>query len=66
MPTKLCSVPTRQVLLEQPICALCGKQLSEEVDHILPLSEGGAPYDRDNLRGLCRHCHRERHRNEAA
>jgi 5-methylcytosine-specific restriction endonuclease McrA len=42
-----------------------------EVDHIVPLSEGGAPYDRENLRGVCRPCHhqgigpRATHRNVA-
>lgn len=47
----------RQVLFEQPICADCGRRLSEQVDHITPLTEGGAPYDRENLQGLCADCH---------
>jgi 5-methylcytosine-specific restriction endonuclease McrA len=52
----------RQVLFEQPLCALCGERLATEVDHIVPLEEGGAPYDRENLRGLCSPCHWERPR----
>lgn len=52
----------KQVLFEQPICAICDQRLSEEVDHIVPLSEGGAPYERSNLRGVCRRCQCERHR----
>jgi 5-methylcytosine-specific restriction endonuclease McrA len=59
--TKVWLMRRRQVLAEQPICALCDHRLSEEVDHIVPLSRGGAPYARTNLRGLCRQCHWERH-----
>jgi 5-methylcytosine-specific restriction endonuclease McrA len=51
----------RQVLFEQPLCAICGDRIIEEIDHIIPLSQGGAPYDRNNLRGLCRACHIKRH-----
>ena len=28
-----------------------------DVDHILPLADGGEPYDFDNLRSLCHACH---------
>jgi len=51
----------RQVLHEQPICAICEKRLATEVDHIIPLSEGGDPYDPEGLRGLCSPCHWRRH-----
>jgi 5-methylcytosine-specific restriction protein A len=61
---KIWEMRRRQVLSEQPICAICDNHLSEEVDHIVPLTEGGAPYDRDNLRGLCRQCHWQRHQGE--
>ena len=30
------------------------------VDHIVPLSQGGAPYDLDNLQTLCLKCHRRK------
>jgi 5-methylcytosine-specific restriction endonuclease McrA len=58
------------VLTEQPLCPgingqPCG-HIAEEVDHIVPLSQGGDPYKRSNLRGLCSACHIERHRPEAA
>lgn len=46
----------RMVLTEEPICRHCGRAASVEVDHIIPLSEGGAE-DRSNLQGLCRDCH---------
>jgi 5-methylcytosine-specific restriction enzyme A len=29
-----------------------------QVDHIRPISEGGAPYDPSNLRAACGHCNR--------
>ncbi|MEC9346080.1 MAG: AAA family ATPase [Pseudomonadota bacterium] len=48
----------RQVLTEQPICAADGcDRLATDVDHIRPLEDDGAPYDRANLQGLCRACH---------
>lgn len=49
-----------QVLSEEPLCRKCleaGKTVaSEEVDHIVPLSEGGTD-DRANKQGLCEPCH---------
>ncbi|WP_426572147.1 HNH endonuclease [Aquihabitans sp. McL0605] len=33
-----------------------------EVDHIVELSKGGAPFDLDNLRAVHRGCHIQRHR----
>ena len=32
-----------------------------EVHHLLPIREGGEPFDPDNLRLLCRDCHRLEH-----
>jgi 5-methylcytosine-specific restriction protein A len=48
----------RKVLSEQPICAACGKRLSEECDHVVPLEDdpGQYPYAREGLQGLCREC----------
>jgi len=50
----------RYILAGQPLCE-CGK-LAQEVDHIVPLSRGGAPYALENLQPLCSECHREKHR----
>ena len=36
-------------------CAHCGRQ-ADTVDHRIPLKNGGAPYDLDNLATLCRPC----------
>lgn len=38
-------------------CVLCGKAGRLECDHVRPLAKGGAPYDPENLRTLCRDCH---------
>lgn len=50
-----------RVLTEEPFCKECAAQdvvcASAEVDHIVPLSQGGDPYDRKNLQGLCKACH---------
>ena len=39
-------------------CRHCGRAAGRfEVDHIIPLSEGGAPYALDGLQTLCVPCH---------
>jgi 5-methylcytosine-specific restriction protein A len=47
----------RRVLFEQPICAGCDNALAVDVDHVTPLGQGGAPYARSNVQGLCKRCH---------
>lgn len=48
----------KQVLREQPVCASPGCQApSVDVDHIVALQDGGAPYDRANLQALCKRHH---------
>lgn len=44
-----------QVLLEEPVCRICGLP-SSEADHIVPLKFGGDPFARENLQGACKHC----------
>jgi len=53
-----------QYLAEHP---LCEKHLEEgktvpayDVDHIIPLSQGGERLDPDNLQALCRRCHNKK------
>lgn len=48
----------RQVRREEPVCRRCKVTPTADVDHILELEDGGAPYDRTNLQGMCRPCHR--------
>ena len=38
-------------------CVQCGKAGRLEVDHRVPLEDGGALYDPGNLQSLCRGCH---------
>lgn len=51
------------ILRTAPQCASkgCYRQ-AVEVDHIVRLSDGGAPYEVSNLQGLCRRCHRRKSR----
>src|SRR5690606_6337219 len=40
-------------------CPLCGKtRYFPEVDHIVPIIEGGDPFDLENLRCICSDCHK--------
>jgi 5-methylcytosine-specific restriction enzyme A len=47
----------RAVLARDPICKVCDSALSTEVDHIVPLAQGGEPYRLDGLQGICSPCH---------
>jgi 5-methylcytosine-specific restriction protein A len=59
--TKRWQLRRKQVFERDPFCAdgrVCeGKAPSVEVDHVVPLDQGGAPYAMDNLRGTCHACH---------
>jgi len=37
-------------------CVRCGAASDLHVDHIVPVSEGGHPFDIDNLQTLCQDC----------
>ena len=59
--------PIRRAVLERDgyRCVQCGKAGRLEVDHIVPLHLGGAPYDMRNLQTLCRTpCHFAKSRRE--
>lgn len=56
--TKRWKTMRRQVLSEQRWCATLGcPNLATQVDHIVPVAQGGASFDRSNLQGLCPRCH---------
>lgn len=41
-------------------CPLCGSErFFGEVDHIVPIIEGGHPFDLANLRTICTDCHKQ-------
>lgn len=49
-------VKARQ-LAREPFCRACASDgietLAQEVDHVLPVEQGGAPFATDNLQSLC-------------
>lgn len=45
-----------QQLRDEPKCRRCDVDATE-VDHILPLSEGGSKWDKANVQSLCQDCH---------
>ena len=54
----------KRVLFEQPLCAVEGcNEIATDVDHIEPLPHG-APYDLENLQGLCAAHHGAKTRRE--
>lgn len=46
-----------------PLCAVCG-DVGEQVDHVMPIVEGGAAFDQANLQTLCASCHSQKTRKE--
>ena len=41
-------------------CRKCGRAGRLEVDHVVPIEKGGAPWADSNLQTLCRGCHIEK------
>jgi 5-methylcytosine-specific restriction protein A len=52
------------VLRDEPLCRTCG-ELADQVDHIIPVAEGGAELDRANLQPLCDPCHKAKTQQES-
>lgn len=46
-----------RILADRPWCEECQTEPATQVDHVTPLSQGGAPFDAANLRAVCRPCH---------
>lgn len=50
-----------RVLREEPLCRFCARAgevvCATVVDHITPIADGGAPFNRANLQPLCASCH---------
>lgn len=57
----------RHVLAGSPLCVVCERagfvELATEVDHIIPLAQGGSN-DYANLQALCSDCHADKTRHE--
>lgn len=54
-----------RVLRRDPICCICKRADSTEVDHVQPISEGGTDHP-DNLQGVCNPCHASKSAREGA
>lgn len=46
----------RLILARSPVCQHCQRLPSVDVDHIVPIAQGGT-YGEDNLEALCHSCH---------
>lgn len=49
----------RKILFRDDICVICKKEVSMEVDHVVPVALGGSDSE-DNLQGLCVDCHKKK------
>jgi len=47
-------------------CRRCSRAGRLECDHVVPLREGGDPWDMTNLQALCRRCHAAKSAREAS
>ncbi len=51
----------KSILAKEPLCRECSDRQfffpATVVDHILPISEGGEPFDPKNMQPLCVSCH---------
>ena len=60
----------RIALSREPLCIACQMvgvvSASIEVDHIIPLTDGGKPYCASNHQALCKSCHSKKTRKEQA
>jgi 5-methylcytosine-specific restriction endonuclease McrA len=57
-----------KILMKNPLCQVCNKELATEVDHIIPFSTGITDaqklrlgFDITNLQSICHECHNEKH-----
>ena len=46
----------KELLKKEGRCGKCGKQEDLTIDHIIPLSKGGAKHGMHNLQVLCKEC----------
>lgn len=49
--------------IREPLCRSCGEPATN-VDHIIPLAQGGEPFAESNLQSLCTACHADKTRGE--
>jgi 5-methylcytosine-specific restriction protein A len=54
--TKRWRILRRRRLYLEPLCRGCG-ELATDVDHIVPIGEGGSKWELSNLQSLCHRCH---------
>ena len=53
-------------LAREPMCQGCMVAAATCVDHIVPITKGGAKRERSNLQSLCRDCHQDKTNTEKA
>lgn len=55
--TKRWRALSRRVLNEEPLCDCGCRGLTTDVDHIVPVEDGGPMWSRSNLKALCHAAH---------
>ncbi len=64
--TKRWRALSRHVLAEEPLCDCGCGGLTVEVDHIVPVEDGGGMWDRSNLKARCHVSHSRKTRTDVA
>lgn len=63
--TKRWRLVRKRKLAKDPLCVECGK-LATEVDHIVPVEDGGSMWSEDNHQSMCQSCHGRKTRKDVA
>ena len=57
------------VLTREPLCRMCDEEdrltAAQMVDHIIPISDGGAALELSNVQPLCHSCHGRKSKKDA-
>jgi len=51
----------RDIIMRRGVCEKCGTKVATVAHHVIPIDQGGAKLDQDNMLAVCRGCHEKIH-----